>query len=380
MRDVDLRDEALSFAGALDLETTDDGLIPRRLPAWTRAQIDDEFMDLMVAMPSGVRLNFVSDATSIELDVHLTLASLTPGTVTRAIFELVLNGVLAGQFVDTVGSVVDLNDGPSSLHVTPGHSSRVVFQHLSPGEKVFEIWLPQAAVVAVQALRLNDGATLRSAAVTRRRWLHYGSSISHGLEADAPTGTWPAFAARAADVELTNLSFAGHCLLDQFVARTIRDLDVDLISLKIGINIVNQNALDIRTFAPALHGFLDTIRERHRDVEILVVSPIYCPIVEEHPGPTIMGSEGRFVTIDDSSPVRAASLTLRMIRATLERVVTLRRFLGDAHLHYLDGLELFGVDDVVDLFDDLHPNARGYRRMGARFVQLAFDDGVFSST
>ena len=59
----------------------------------------------------------------------------------------------------------------------------------------------------------------------------------------------------------------------------------DLISLKLGINVVNGDTMRERTFVPAVHGFLDTIRERHPDVPVAVVTPIICPVAEDHPGP-----------------------------------------------------------------------------------------------
>jgi lysophospholipase L1-like esterase len=51
-------------------------------------------------------------------------------------------------------------------------------------------------------------------------------------------------------------------------------------------------------------------------------------------------------------------------------VVGVRRALGDAHLHYVNGLDLFGSADAGDLPDDLHPNPAGYRRMGERFAAM----------
>ena len=56
-------------------------------------------------------------------------------------------------------------------------------------------------------------------------------------------------------------------------------------------------------------------------------------------------------------------------------VVAGRRERGDARLHHLDGLELFGPDDVGDLPDGLHPNGDGYVRMGERFAAHAFAPG-----
>jgi len=372
--DVDVHDDALTFEGALDLEVTPTGVTPRRLPAWTKSQIDDPFMDLTVRMPSGVRLRFTSDASAIELDVMLSLAQFAPGQVLPAVFDLVVDGELVQQRSTSTGAVMDLGrDDVETIPITPGDVAAITFTGLASRAKVVEIWLPQGAVVELRSLRLNEGATVqRSVPAVARRWLHYGSSISHCMEADAPTETWPALVARATRCELFNVSFAGHCLLDQFVARTIRDLDLDLISLKLGINVVNRDALDARTFTPALHGFLDTIRDRHHDVPILVVSPIFCPFAEDRPGPNVMGPDGRYVAIDGPPELRAGSLTLRAIRAELDRVVALRRSLGDGHLYYLDGRELFAEGDRADLPDDLHPNAQGYRRMGERFVQRAF--------
>ncbi|MEJ7585093.1 MAG: hypothetical protein WKF43_13665 [Acidimicrobiales bacterium] len=48
---------------------------------------------------------------------------------------------------------------------------------------------------------------------------------------------------------------------------------------------------------------------------------------------------------------------------------------ADTNLHLVDGLALFGPDDVGDLHDDLHPNADGYRRIGERFHDLVSADG-----
>jgi lysophospholipase L1-like esterase len=60
-------------------------------------------------------------------------------------------------------------------------------------------------------------------------------------------------------------------------------------------------------------------------------------------------------------------------------VVAQRREVGDANIHSLHGHELFGVADVDDLPDGLHPNSAGYRRMGQRFTAFAFGpDGPFA--
>ena len=374
MLDVALEGGSVDLVGALDLDRSPTGITPRRLPAWTRPQIPDPFMDVMVQIPSGVRLRFLTDSAVVELDVMLTMFRILPNPPMPAVFDLVADGELAGQVRTEVGTVVavDLVD-PTQLSIDEGLPTTIRFDGLSATSKVVELWLPQAALVELRGLRIERGATVEPAPQpARRRWVHYGSSISHCMEAGSPTTTWPAIAARAAEVELLSLGFAGQCMLDQFVARTMRDLPADVVSVKVGINLVNADAMRDRTFAPALHGFLDTVRERQPATPILLVSPIYCPSAEDKPGPTIMGPDGRFITVDGLGDLRLTCLTLTKIRQTMDDLVTARRKLGDANLHYLNGLELFGPADAKDLPDDLHPNPAGYVRIGQRFAALAF--------
>jgi lysophospholipase L1-like esterase len=377
MRDVALEDGALTYAGALDFDRSPAGLVPRRLPAWTRPQIPDFLMDAVVQIPSGVRLKFTTTASTIEMDVLLTLLHQLPHDIRPAVFDLVVDGELAQQRATAEGNAFVLGaGGPGDITYRDGEPATIVFDDLGSEQKVVELWLPQAAVVALRALRIDDAAELGPSTDTGApRWIHYGSSISHCIEADSPTGTWPAVAARKGGVELLSFGFGGQCMLDQFVARTIRDQPADMISLKVGINIVNGDTLRDRTFGPALHGFIDTIREGHPATPMVLISPIFCPSAETHPGPTIMGPQGRYITVSGLEELRLTCLTLTRIRSMISDIVSARSQLGDANLHYLNGLELFGPDDAGDMPDDLHPNAGGYARMGDRFARLALGAG-----
>ena len=103
-------------------------------------------------------------------------------------------------------------------------------------------------------------------------------SISHCVDVWRPFEAWPAMVARQHSLELTNVALAGQCQLDPFMGRVIRDAPADVISLKLGINLVNANSMTERTFGPAVHGLLDHVRDGHRGVPVLVVSPIFCPL------------------------------------------------------------------------------------------------------
>ena len=372
--------ESVSVAGVLDRDVTAHGVVFRRLPSWTRVQLVDPALALLVTMPAGARLEFLTDATAIELDVMLTAVKVGDRSVSPTTFDLVVDREVHASLAAGDHTTIVIDERTQAISFEIGRPATIRFDGL-PGTRAtrVEIWLAHGSVVELRDIRVSDGATVDRPTDVRRRWVHYGSSISHCLEATSPTGTWPAVAARMADVDLTNLAVAGQCMLDQHVARTIRDLDVDLISVKAGINVVNGDTMRERTYVPALHGFLDTVREGHPTTPLLVITPIICPDAEDHPGPTLAGEDGRFHVVPRPPELAMGALTLRRIRELMAEVVEARRADGDDALHLLDGTELFGVDDLGDLPDGLHPNADGYRRMGERFNALAFYRGPFST-
>jgi hypothetical protein len=368
--------------GALDVEHTERGLLPHRLPASARRQIPDGQLAMAESQPSGVRLAFRSGATAIELDVVAT-KRVYAGAPPRpdGLYELVVDGRPAGRASVPDGDVLSIDMAAGTMETRPGPVRTVRFTGLAGEEKDIEIWLPHDETARLVALR-TDAPVLPAPAGGRRVWLHHGSSISHGSNATAPTGTWPAVAAALGAVELVNLGFGGGALLDPFTARAIRDTPADLISVKIGINIVNADLMRLRAFGPAVHGFLDTIREGHPTTPLLVVSPLYCPIHENTPGPcapdvsAMREGRVRFISTGDPAETAAGKLTLTVIRDELARIVR-QRAATDPHLHHLDGLDLYGAADHAErpLPDGLHPDPASHRHIGERFARLAFGDG-----
>jgi hypothetical protein len=292
-------------------------------------------------------------------------------------FDLVVDGEFVSRHTTSHGNQIFIDPATEAVRFERGAHETLRFDGLGNSMKHIQLWLPHNATVRLRSLRVSDGAAVAPTPDRGRpRWVHYGSSISHCMEPDGPTGTWPAVAARLADLNLQSLGLGGSCHLDQFAARTICDLPADLISLKVGINVVNMDSLKERTFVSSLHGFLDTVRDGHPHTPILLISPIVCPAAEDHPGPTVPDARGVFGVIDRPAALSNGCLTLRRIREIIANTVDTRTALGDASLHYLDGLKLFGDADLSDLPDGLHPNAAGYQRMGERFHTLAFAPGA----
>ncbi|MHA6803982.1 GDSL-type esterase/lipase family protein [Salinifilum ghardaiensis] len=365
--------------GAFELETTERGVLPHRLPAWARAQCGDPQLARVEAQPSGVRLVLRTRATAVELDTLRTrIAYRGVGPRPEGVYDLLVDGELVARASTTGGDVETVDMTTGAVDSESGPVGTVRFTGLPARDKDVEVWLPHNELTELVALR-SDAPVEPVPRGRRRVWAHHGSSISHGSDAASPTTTWPAVAAARGGVELVNLGFGGSALLDPFIARTLRDTPAELISLKLGINLVNIDLMRLRAFGPAVHGYLDTIREGHPATPLLVVSPLYCPIHEDTPGPgapDFSGEQIRFRATGDPAERAAGKLTLGVIREELARVVK-QRADDDPNLHYLDGRELYGEADFADLPlpDQLHPDAAAHRRIGGRFAEFAFGAG-----
>jgi len=365
--------------GALEVEHTQNGVLLHRMPAWARAQCPDTQLTMAESQPAGVRIVFHTTSTTIEL-VTLPTKRVYGRFPPRpdGVYELMVDGRVVQRLVANGGNVLNIDMATATSLVVPGEPQVLRFANLPAERKTVEIWLPHDETTELVALG-SDAPLVPVLETGKKKWLHHGSSISQGSNAAHPTGCWPVGAAARAGVDLINLGFSGSALLDPFTARTLRDTAADLISVKLGINLVNTDLMRLRAFFPAVHGFLDTIREGHPSTPLLVISPVYCPIHETTPGPTLFVtaalSEGRlsFRASGEDKEVRQGKLSLAVIREQLAMIVRQRQE-TDKFIHYLDGRELYGAADNarLPLPDELHPDAETHLLMGERFSQFDF--------
>src|SRR6476646_840091 len=121
--------DEIRLAGVLDRDVTGDGVVFRRLPSWTRHQITDIQLSLMVTMPAGVRLEFQTDSTDIELDVMLTLLQLN-GRLEPAVFDLVVDGELRDSVETTEGTRILYDAFTDSVEFQSGDPVTISFAGL----------------------------------------------------------------------------------------------------------------------------------------------------------------------------------------------------------------------------------------------------------
>ena len=305
--------------GAITVETGNGCLRPWRTDHQQRElypSVDDNLVNQM-AKPVGVRLRFASSSTSVML-------SLVPAKVERK-FDV----VIGNERVDTLSLARD--------------KTKLKVGELPGDETPVELWLPYDGPVSVKTF---IGEDVRPVADDRIKWLTYGSSITQCGSAHSPSRTWPATAARAGNLSLTCMGLGGQCHLDPMIARLIRDHEMDLMTMKIGINVMGASSLSPRTFKGAVIGFTQIIREKHPNMPIGIISPIISPPRE--------------------TTLNAVGFSLQMMRDELtdavDRIKTVAR---DKKIYYFDGLELFG-NELVDEYlpDNLHPSGDGYEIMG----------------
>ena len=321
------------------------------------------------SQPAGCRLVFRTRATAVELDALRTQTAYR-GAPTRpdGVYDLLVDGPLTGRTCLTGGNVLMI-DRHRRREPARAARHRPLRRSARPREG-------RRDLAAAQRDHRTDRTAHR-----RTRWSRPDHSAACGCTTAVrsataptrdPTGTWPALAAAAGDVELINLGHGRSALLDPFTARTMRDTPADLISIKIGINLVNADLMRVRAFRPAVHGFLDTIREGHPATPILSSRRPVLSHPRAHSGTDAHDfSSGTmaFVATGDPAETTTGKLTLSVIRHELTAIVT-QRATSDPNIHYLNGLKLYGPADFAEfpLADKLHPSPQAHQRIGGRFA------------
>ncbi len=369
--------------GAVDTTAGERGTVLHRLPPAARERMPDTAFALVERQPAGVRIEFRSRATVVELELFRRRLGYT-GVPLRpdGIVEILVDGVPRGEAATGGGALSMIDPATGATTSESDAACTIRFDGLPDAEKGVALWLPHNEEVELVELR-TDAPVLPAPAGDRPRWLFHGSSLVQGSNATHPSRTWAAVTARARGLDLTNLGFGGNAMLDPFVARAMAGIEADVIGVEIGINLVNADAMRMRALVPAVHGFLDAVRDGHPSTPLLVVSPLHCEIHEQTPGPGAFDPDAlregrvRFLATGDPREAAGGRLTLRAIRSALGTVVEQRRR-DDPHLHLVDGLDLYGAADEAarPLPDGLHPDAAAHELIGERMAAALARLGV----
>ena len=252
-------DPRLTWHGVVSFESGAGWRAPWRLPYADRVLYPP---GLQPAMPYGGRLTLRSDTTVFAgRVVPVDLDALAPADhPARDVLHRLLGPCLAEA------SAIDLY-GDGALVGSAALAGRDAFRFdgLAPGAKRLELWLPQLAPFRLYDLELSPGATVAPPdPAPRPRWITYGSSLTAAYPPVArPSQTWTAQVARARGLDHTVLAFLGGCHLEPMLARLIRDLPADYVSMEVALGALLWATLSPRTYAPGVIGFVQTVRDGH---------------------------------------------------------------------------------------------------------------------
>ncbi|MBN2853748.1 MAG: hypothetical protein JXQ23_13510 [Clostridia bacterium] len=328
MKSYQYADAVFTIEGALSVEDNDLFTQPWRID-YKRKELfpylNDEFQG--GACP-GVRICFTSDCTELAIEI-LEMHERDTGFHDVMMIDLVVNK----KYIETVL----INAGVKCYE----------FKKMEAGPKNIELWLDQAFPVKFKKILINDEAFMKKTEVKSKRWVIYGSSITHSVRAKSPSSIWPGLVALEKNLHLTNLGFGGQCILDPIIGNEMSDLEADLFTLKLGANIFTGR-LHERSFEPCAIGLIEAIRKNHKTTPVVLVSPIIFPEYEELKG--------------------ASLLCIMDIRHILQKLAEKYKRLGDENIHYFDGRVLMDTDSLRYMPDKVHPDGEGQYIMARHFI------------
>lgn len=283
----------------------------------------------MAAIPVGVRLEVVGDATRLRITHECDTDQLGyRGDAAGTSFS---SWTAAGP-VDRVAA--DLAGGTVEVALDPTAERTIV--HLPEGMR--------PRVLAVEGV---DGDV--APAPPQPRWVVYGDSIAEGWVASEPARAWPAVAGRRLGLDHANLGYAGAARGELASAEQVAALPADALTMCHGTNCWTRTPHSAAQVRADLEAFLDVLRQGHPSLPLVVCSPVLRPDAE--------GQRNRL------------GATLADLRRAIEEVVESRRD-ADPALHLVRGLDVLGPEHLPD---GIHPDDTGHERLAAAVGEVLAD-------
>ena len=238
--------------GALSV-TEENGIFTFRRFTDRQAELYETVNDFRVKVPatSGVRLEFVTDASKFSFDYRINIAS----SRRFYYFDVFVDGIMMQHFGHE-----GLAEAASTLTVKlPEGSHRVA------------VYFPNLAKATLSNLTLDDGATLEPVKKSRRL-LCYGDSITQGYDAKYSSQTYANLLADRLDAEMVDQGIGGEVFRPELIDPDM-DFDPDIITVAYGTNDWSGQEHD-RTVQCA-NEFYARLRATYPKAKIFAITPIW---------------------------------------------------------------------------------------------------------
>jgi lysophospholipase L1-like esterase len=288
-----------------------------RKPVWELAQ-----------SPSGGRIRLRTNSTTlaIRLEYPGPPAMSNMHAFGQTGVDLYADGVYRGTAIA---------DGESKPGKTKDHT---YFRDQPRADREITLYLPLYMGVKVLGIGFDPEARVQAARhfAVEKPVVFYGTSITQGGCASRSGMSYQAILGRMLDIDFVNLGFSGNGMGEPELANAVASIDASGFVMDFAQNNPTVESLT-KVYAP----FLETLRSKHPETPILVITPIYS--ARESGLPPDARLEGMRELIRKAAAQRIAG--------------------GDRHIEIVEGTDLLGPSRGDGLVDGTHPNDLGFQWM-----------------
>ncbi|RAV16659.1 SGNH/GDSL hydrolase family protein [Paenibacillus contaminans] len=307
-----------------------------RFPQRAQASIPENVW-LLSQMPSGGRIRFTSDTTSLQIRAahHHAPQMIDMPPLGHSGMDLYAGE--PGQMKYWGTSVPQMTGQPYEY---------MFFKDIASKDREFTLYLPAYNDLVTLEIGIDRKAKLGqpSPYAANAPVVFYGSSITQGACASRPGNGYVSMISRILHIDIVNMGFNGSGRGELSVCKLLSEINSACYVLDYHVNLPSAAQL-ADVYAP----FYRKLRETKTDTPIVMISPL-CFSSERY----------------DSGKAELYGNMRRTIRGVYEEAVCS----GDSNVYFADGSELIGLDEEGLYVDGLHPNDRGFAQIADRLAPV----------
>lgn len=143
---------------------------------------------------------------------------------------------------------------------------------LPKGKKRITLFFPNLYRARIQSVELSDGCYFKRAK-TKKRFVFYGDSITHGYDAKSPQNSYVNRIANAMDAEVFNLGIGGAVFHPKMID-DMREYNADAVFVAYGTNDWSHRQ-NMEEFSAYCEDFFQKLTSIYKNIPIFVILPIW---------------------------------------------------------------------------------------------------------
>jgi sugar phosphate isomerase/epimerase/lysophospholipase L1-like esterase len=285
-----------------------------RKPVWDLAQD-----------PSGGRIRFRTNSTTLAIKLEYPHSPSMSNM--HAFGQTGIDIYVDGNYRDTAIAGKDSKPGFTQEHFFYRNQLRANHE--------ITLYLPLYIPIKILGIGVDADAEIQDPKpfALSRPVVIYGTSITQGASASRSGMSYPAMLGRMFNIDFVNLGFSGNGIGEPEMARTVASLDASCFVLDFAHNNPTLESLK-QVYGP----FIETIRSKHPNTPILLISPLY-----------------------DAHDFWSPNGKLDGMRAWIRQVAAQRVAAGDKNIQVIEGNDLIGPSRGDALVDGAHINDLGMK-------------------